>query len=83
MFKSGKGQVVELDLVPLEYPRARLGIYQHHPISIQSTTLMTSPMTQALGRGLGTDGDRHSFCHPGVTVLSQGSRTTNDRVIAL
>ena len=70
MFTSGKGQVVGLDLIPLEYPGIRPSIYQYHPVSIQSTILMRSPMTQALGRGLGTDGDRHSFYHPSHSFIT-------------
>lgn len=31
-------------------------------------------MTQAWGRGLGTDGDRHSTYHPRVRVLMEAER---------
>lgn len=37
MFESGKGQLVEFELVPLEYPRIRPRIYQYCLVSIQST----------------------------------------------
>ena len=40
---------------------------QPHPI--QSAIFMGFLMAQALGRGLGTDEERRSFYHPGVTVL--------------